>query len=210
MSKESFWKYSGVGAALSSRIIAVGLNAYLPGKMLGRIHWNMLQAFAAEIKERSPYFQHVIQMYFRSLSQDKMDCALASNDQTPEIVKAAQNNYINSVFFIVEIYFSQINSCDQSLCLQKDHALVEQWLTNNIALSCMQVCPLMIYSLSYRYSVQTLQAFIKQSMSTFVGFVLFWILHCGLKIVLFTDRTVQVQILSSSILFIVMIFHFVI
>jgi len=35
-----------------------------------------------------------------------MDCALASNDQSPEIIKGAQNNYLKFIFFIVEFYFS--------------------------------------------------------------------------------------------------------
>lgn len=35
-----------------------------------------------------------------------MDCSLAFNDQNPEIIKGAQNNYLNSALFIVEIYFS--------------------------------------------------------------------------------------------------------
>lgn len=33
MSKELYRKYTGVGAPLPRRIIAVGLNSYLPGKI---------------------------------------------------------------------------------------------------------------------------------------------------------------------------------
>lgn len=41
-SKELLCRHIGVGAGLPWRITAVELNSCLPGKVLGRIDWNML------------------------------------------------------------------------------------------------------------------------------------------------------------------------
>lgn len=56
MNNELYWKYTGAGTGLSRTTTTFELNSFLPGKMLGAIHWNTLQAFVAEIEERGPQF----------------------------------------------------------------------------------------------------------------------------------------------------------